>query len=61
MKVREDHFNALEIAGYFGAVIYYVLMSLDFEKYGMMGVIISFMMFMFVCTYLLIPSSRQIR
>ena len=39
MKVREDHFNALEIAGYFGAVIYYVLMSLDFEKYGMMGVI----------------------
>ena len=48
MKVREDHFNALEIAGYLGAVIYYVLMSLDFEKYGMMGVIISFMMFMFV-------------
>ena len=32
MKVREDHFNALEIAGYLGAVIYYVLMSLDFEK-----------------------------
>ena len=51
MKVREDHFNALEIAGYFGAVIYYVLMSLDFEKYGMMGVIISFMMFMFVYVF----------
>ena len=51
MKVLEDHFNALEIAGYFGAVIYYVLMSLDFEKYGMMGVIISFMMFMFVYVF----------
>ena len=51
MKVREDHFNALEIAGYFGVVIYYVLMSLDFEKYGMMGVIISFMMFMFVYVF----------
>ena len=51
MKVREDHFNALEIAGYFGAVIYYVLMSLDFEKYGMMGVIISFMLFMFVYVF----------
>ena len=51
MKVREDHFNALEIAGYFGAVIYYVLRSLDFEKYGMMGVIISFMMFMFVYVF----------
>lgn len=51
MKVREDHFNALEIAGYLGAVIYYVLMSLDFEKYGMMGVIISFMLFMFVYVF----------
>lgn len=51
MKVREDHFNALEIAGYLGAVIYYVLMSLDFEKYGMMGVIISFMMLMFVYVF----------
>lgn len=51
MKVREDHFNALEIAGYLGAVIYYVLMLLDFEKYGMMGVIISFMMFMFVYVF----------
>ena len=26
-------------------------MSLDFEKYGMMGVIISFMMFMFVYVF----------
>lgn len=51
MKVREDQFNALEIAGYVGAVIYYVLMALDFEKYGMMGVIISFMIFMFVYVF----------
>ncbi len=54
MKVREDHFNALEIAGYLGAVIYYVLMSLDFEKYGMMGVIHvvhDLFMFVYVFTY----------
>ena len=51
MKVREDHFNALEIAGYLGAVIYYVLMSLDFEKYGMMAVILSLVLLMFVYVF----------
>ena len=48
MKVRTDSFNALEIAGYLAAVIYYILMMIDFEKYGMMGVILAFMIFMFV-------------
>jgi len=42
MKVRTDQFNALEIAGYLGAVIYYVLMAADFEKYGMMGVMFAY-------------------
>lgn len=51
MKVRTDQFNALEIVGYLGAVIYYVLMAADFEKYGMMGVIIAFMIFMFVYVF----------
>ncbi|MDD5805400.1 phosphatidate cytidylyltransferase [Blautia sp. HCP3S3_H10_1] len=51
MKVREDQFNALEIAGYLGAVIYYILMAIDFEEYGMMGVIIAFMIFMFVYVF----------
>ncbi len=51
MHVREDQFNALEIAGYAGAVIYYILMMLDFEKYGMMGTIIAFMIFMFVYVF----------
>ena len=51
MKVRTDQFNALEIAGYLGAVIYYVLMAADFEKYGMMGVIIAFLIFMFVYVF----------
>ncbi len=51
MKVRTDRFNALEIAGYLGAVIYYALIMLDFEKYGMMGVIISFMIFMFIYVF----------
>ena len=57
MKVRTDQFNALEIAGYLGAVIYYVLMAADFEKYGMMGVIIAFMIFMFVYVFTLSPFS----
>ena len=56
MKVRTDQFNALEIAGYLGAVIYYVLMAADFEKYGMMGVIIAFMIFMFVIIPVFMPS-----
>lgn len=51
MMVRTDRFNALEIAGYLSAVIYYVLIMLDFEKYGMMGVIISFMLFMFIYVF----------
>ena len=51
MKVRTDSFNVLEIAGYLGAVIYYVLMMIDFEKYGMMGVILAFMIFMFVYVF----------
>lgn len=32
-------------------VIYYALMVLDFEKYGMMGVILAFMIFMFVYVF----------
>ena len=51
MKVRTDSFNALEISGYLAAVIYYILMMIDFEKYGMMGVILAFMIFMFVYVF----------
>ena len=51
MKVRTDSFNALEIAGYLAAVIYYILLMIDFEKYGMMGVILAFMIFMFVYVF----------
>ena len=52
MKVRTDSFNALEIAGYLAAVIYYILLMIDFEKYGMMGVILAFMIFMFVYVFM---------
>ena len=51
MKVRTDSFNALEIAGYLAAVIYYILLMINFEKYGMMGVILAFMIFMFVYVF----------
>ena len=51
MKVRTDQFNMLEITGYAGAIIYYVLMAVNFERFGMMGVIIAFMLFMFVYVF----------
>ena len=51
MKIRTDQFNMLEITGYAGAIIYYVLMAVNFERFGMMGVIIAFMLFMFVYVF----------
>lgn len=53
MKVREDSFNALEICGYVGAVIYYAAIGLDFERYGMLALIAALVLLMavYVFTY----------
>lgn len=51
MKVRTDKFNLLEIAGYASAMIYYSAMLLDFERYGMMAVIFSLILIMFVYVF----------
>ena len=51
MGVHKSGMDLLELAGYLGAVLYYGTVFLGFEKYGMMGVIISFMMFMFVYVF----------
>ncbi len=51
MKVRQDGFSILEAAGYLGAVIYYVAVFLDFERYGMMAILTGMMMLMFVYVF----------
>ena len=51
MGVHKSGMDLLELAGYLLAVLYYGTVFLGFEKYGMMGVIISFMMFMFVYVF----------
>lgn len=51
MRVREDKFNILEITGYAGAIIYYAAIALDFERYGMMAIIFSLVLVMFVYVF----------
>lgn len=51
--VRDDHFSLLEIAGYLGAVIYYMAAALDFERYGLLAVLLTLVLIMsvYVFTY----------
>lgn len=51
MKVREDSFNTLEIAGYLSAVLFYTSVLIDFERYGTMAVIIALVLLMFVYVF----------
>lgn len=51
MKVRENKFNSLEIAGYFCTGIYFVCMYLGFEAYGSMGIIVSLILLMFLYVF----------
>ena len=60
MGVHKSGMDLLELAGYLGAVLYYGTVFLGFEKYGMMAVILSLvlLMFVYVFTY---PKYRQNR
>lgn len=51
MKVREESFQVLEIAGYLAAVLYYGAVYLDFDRYGMMAVIFALILLMFVYVF----------
>ena len=53
MEVHKERIDLLELAGYLGAILFYGMLLLDFEKYGMMAVIVSLilMMFVYVFTY----------
>ena len=51
MKVRDDHFTVLEVAGYLGALFYYMAVRVDFERFGMMAVILGMILILFVYVF----------
>ena len=51
MKVHEDKFTLLEIAGYAGAALYYLAAAMNFEKYGNMAIIGTLILIMFVYVF----------
>lgn len=51
MKVRQKSFEPLELTGYLGAIIYYMAIALDFERYGMAAVIVALILIMFVYVF----------
>lgn len=51
MGIHKERMDLLELAGYLGAALYYGMLLLDFEKYGMMAVIASLILLMFVYVF----------
>lgn len=53
VKVRGDHAELLELAGYAGAALYYLAVAADFEKFGNMAIIgvLVILMFVYVFSY----------
>lgn len=51
MGVRKDGYGLLETAGYLGILLYYGAAVIDFDRYGMMAVILSLVLLMFVYVF----------
>ncbi len=51
MGVHKDSFGILEGAGYAAALLYYGSLLLDFEKYGMMALILAMILILFVYVF----------
>ncbi|MDO4519002.1 MAG: phosphatidate cytidylyltransferase [Eubacteriales bacterium] len=51
MNVHTDKFTSLEIAGYLGAILYYGVLLIDFNKYGLMAIMVAFLVLMFVYVF----------
>lgn len=51
MKVSDEHVTVLELVGYLGAVLYYIVMKADFGNYGTMAIIISMILILFVYVF----------
>ena len=51
MGIHENRTGLLEIVGYLGAVLYYISLLLGFESYGLMAVLVSLILVMFVYVF----------
>nr|WP_296081609.1 phosphatidate cytidylyltransferase [uncultured Blautia sp.] len=51
MGIHEERIGLLEIVGYLGAVLYYISLLLGFESYGLMAVLVSLILVMFVYVF----------
>lgn len=51
MGVSGESFNAMELAGYLGAVLYYAAVMRDFERFGLLAILISLVILMFVYVF----------
>ena len=51
MKVQDEKLNLLTAAGYTGAVLYYLAVLLDFERYGVLAIIFGLVLIMFVYVF----------
>ena len=51
MGVREDRFSMLEITGYVSVLIYYIGMRFDYDRFGMMTVLLALILMMFVYVF----------
>lgn len=51
MGVHGESTGLLEIIGYLGAILYYVSLLLGFERYGLMTVLVSLILIMFVYVF----------
>ena len=58
MKVQDEKINLLAAAGYLGAVLYYLAVLLDFERYGVLAIIFGLVLLMF-CLLYTSPSPRD--
>lgn len=59
MGVHKEQTEFLELAGYLGAILYYVSLLLGFERYGTMAILIALILIMFV--YVFFVSKVQCR
>ena len=51
MKVSNEHITVLELVGYLGAEHYYIAIKFDFGNFGMMAVIVSMILILFVYVF----------
>ena len=51
MKVSNEHVTVLELVGYLGAVLYYIAIKFDVGNFGMMAVIVSMILILFVYVF----------